>query len=264
MKRVILFIIAFVAGVVAQDGYRECSVYSPCEKEPSAVEPMPVEQQGAPAQKYGPARAVAGNGFYFDMTLGGTFRHLEATVVKRRKSSDGLADGCHFERDGRYVCEKNKPAKKEKEDEVGYTGVGTLIDARFGGHFGKIIAFFANVELEFTEGSVSGWDDKDIDPGSVFLGAGPGITIFPFGLQDDGLKNMYFGFAGNFLLGSGGGIGAINVNLMGELGYVWEVSDRMFAGVAVGADVMSLSDIGEDHKDASGFSIWIGLKLMRK
>lgn len=262
MKRVILFVFAFVVGIAAQDGYRECSVYSPCETLPSAVEPMPVEQQGAPAQQYGPARAVAGNGFYFDMTLGGTFRHLEATVVKRRKSYDGPTDGCHFESDGRYVCDKKKTV--DKNDEVKYTGAGTLIDTRFGGHFGKIIAFFANVELEFTEGSVSGWEDKDVDPSSVFLGAGPGITICPFGLQDDALKNMYFGFAGNILLGSGGGIGAINVNLMGELGYVWEVSDRMFAGVAMGADVIALSDIGEDQKDASGFSIWIGLKLMRK
>ena len=85
-------------------------------------------------------------GFYFDGTVGAVARHLEAKRVKNN-SSMGIS-GCHFETDGRYVCDDPKTTLSREESSVGYTGYGLFLSARFGGNIKRMVAIFADFQFE--------------------------------------------------------------------------------------------------------------------
>ena len=264
MKHVILFLFAFVAVVSAQDGVKECSVYSPCKSTVSSEGESSLSSYSEPVLN--DARKQGNSGFFFDLTVGGSLRHLSA-VKKIYHSATDDKPGCHFEMDGRYVCDGPYTSSRQswnEERDLGYTGMGPLFMARFGGVFRGMFAVFANLELEITRGDVSGWNENDRKPRSVFIGGGPGVTVYPFFRSGDGLENMYVTVAGDILLGGGGGIGLMGVNAMLETGYLWQMSDRIFAGPAIGGDILTTGDLSEDMSDEGGFCIWIGLKIVRK
>ena len=98
MKRVILFLFAFVAVVSAQDGVKECSVYSPCKSTVSSEGESSLSSYSEPVSN--DARKQGNSGFFFDLTVGGSLRHLSA-VKKIYHSATDDKPGCHFEMDGR-------------------------------------------------------------------------------------------------------------------------------------------------------------------
>ena len=204
--------------------------------------------------------------FYFDATVGASLRHLEA--VQTVHDNSALSPGCHFEPDGRYVCDENSSGDKygSYKKDIGYTGIGPLFSMRFGCLIKGAFAVFANFELEKTSGKVYGRekDEDDAKPRSAFLGGGPGVAIYPFRNSAGFAQNIYMVGTVNMLLGSGGGIGFIGVNAMFEAGYLYPVSERLNFGFAAGADLISPGDWDSDTKDASGFALWAGVKVVRK
>jgi len=204
--------------------------------------------------------------FYFDATFGAALRHLEAVQTVHDNSVTSPA--CHFEPDGRYVCgEKSSGGKYGSyEKDIGYTGFGPLLGMRFGCLIKGVIAPFANFELERTTGKVYGRekDEDDAKPRSAYFGGGPGVAIYPFSHSEGAAKNIYMVATANMLLGSGGGIGFIGVNVMFEAGYLYPVSERLNFGFAAGADIISPGEIDDDINDDNGFGVWIGVKMVRK
>lgn len=206
------------------------------------------------------------NSFYFDATLGTTLRHLGAEQTVHDNS--GSSSGCHFESDGRYVCNEKSAGERNGpyEKDIGYTGFGPLFSMRFGTLINGGIAFLANTEIEYTTGKVYGHekDEDDITPRSIFFGFGPSILFYPFLDSEGAVKNVYVAVTANMTLGSGGDIGFLGGNIMLEAGYFYPVSKRLNFGFAAGADIISPGDLDSDTKNESGFAIWAGVKLIRK
>ena len=206
------------------------------------------------------------NSFYFDATVGMALRHLEAEQTIHHNSV--VDAGCHFEPDGRYVCgDKSSGSVHDPyEKDIGYTGFGPLLGMRFGCLIKGVFALFANFELERTTGKVYGREknEDDAKPSSVFLGGGPGVAFYPFRHSSTEAKNIYIAGAANLLLGGGGGIGFLGVNLMLETGYLYPVSERLNFGFAAGVDLISPGSIDEDINNEGGFAVWVGLKFVRK
>ena len=204
--------------------------------------------------------------FYFDATVGMALRHLEAVQTVHDYSESSPA--CHFEPDGRYVCgEKSSGGKYGSyEKDIGYTGFGPLFSMRLGCLIKGVVAPFANIEFERTGGKVHGRekDEDDAKPRSAFLGGGPGVAIYPFSHSEGAAKNLYMVATANMLLGSGGGIGFLGVNVMFEAGYLIPVSERLNFGFAAGADLISPGEIDDDINDDSGYAVWVGVKFVRK
>ena len=204
-------------------------------------------------------------GFYFDFTLGGSLRHLEA--IQEHPALDKSGSGCHFEPDGRYVCgsKSSSGTSEGRETDIGYTGGGPLLGVRLGALINGAVAFFSNFEVEVTRGKISGEnDDYQAKPRSAFIGWGLGVVIYPCFDSEGMMKDFYVGGTGNLLLGGGGGIGLFGVNFGLECGYLIPVSERVNVGFAAGADVVSTSGLDAHIKDESGYSVWIGLKFVRK
>ena len=259
MVRVLFLVSILAAFVFAQD---ECSVYNPCKTVPaesSAYDSDDTDVSATPNYTSGPKNS----GFYFDMTLAGSRRHLEATKVTTRSNYE--ASGCHFEMDGRYICNEEERKPTREENTLGYSGYGSLLGVRFGGAFKGMFALFANIELEITQGKTTGRrPDEDVKPRSIFIGAGPGVTIYPLSHSNGAAQNVYTSVAADILLGGGGGIGLFGGNVMLEVGYLWPVSDRINVGVALGGDILSTDGLDTDKKDEGGYSIWLGFKVVRK
>ena len=203
--------------------------------------------------------------FYLDGTVGAVVRHLEATRVNN-SSSMGISD-CHFEADGRYVCDDAKSVSSLEESSVGYTGYGLFLSARFGGKFKGAFALFADVEFEETRGKTKGRKkgEDDADPRSVNLLAGPGVTIYPFFHRENSdFQNFYVSAIGDFGLSGGGGIGLFAVSLTLEVGYLWPMSERFNMGVAMAGNVLSTDSFDSKMKDEGGYGVWVGLKFVKK
>ena len=204
-------------------------------------------------------------GFYFDGTVGAVARHLEATRVKNN-SSRGIS-GCHFEPDGRYVCDGEKTEPSREESSIGYTGGGLFLSARFGGNFKGAFAIFADVEFEETRGKTTGREkgEDDAKPRSANFLAGPGVTIYPFFLKhNSSLQNFYVSAIADIGLGGGGGIGLFASCVTLEVGYLWPVSDRFDMGVAMAGNVLSTNSFDDKMEDERGYGFWVGLKFVRK
>ena len=203
--------------------------------------------------------------FYFDATVGMALRHLEASRVKYNSTS-GMS-GCHFEPDGRYVCDDAKSVSSREESSVGYTGYGLFLSARFGGLFKGAFALFADVEFEKTHGKTTGRKkgEDDAKPRSGNLLAGPGVTIYPFFHRADShLQNFYVSAIGDIGLGGGGGIGLFAACVTLEVGYLWPVSDRFNMGVAIAGNVLSTDSFDSELEDEGGYGVWVGVKFVRK
>ena len=204
-------------------------------------------------------------GFYFDGTVGAAVRHLEATRVQNN-SSMGIS-GCHFELDGRYVCDDAKSTSSREESSVGYTGGGLFLSARFGGNFKGAFALFADVQFEETRGKTSGRKkgEDDAKPRSGNLLAGPGITIYPFfHRENSNLQNFYVSAIGDVGLGGGGGMGLFATCVTLEVGYLWPMSERFDMGVAMAGNILSTDSFDSKLEDEGGYGAWIGLKFVRK
>ena len=204
-------------------------------------------------------------GFYFDGTVGAVARHLEASRVKT-SSSMGIS-GCHFEPDGRYVCDNAKSVSSLEESSVGYTGYGLFLSARFGGLFKGAFALFADVEFEETRGRTTGRKkgEDDSKPRSGNLLAGPGITIYPFFHRENSyLQDFYVSAIADIGLGGGGGIGLFASCVTLEVGYLWPVSDRFNMGVSMAGNILSTDSFDDKLEDEGGYGVWVGLKFVRK
>lgn len=204
-------------------------------------------------------------GFYFDGTIGATARHLEASRVKYNSTS-GMS-GCHFEPDGRYVCDDAKSVSSREESSVGYTGYGLFLSARFGGNFKGAFALFADVEFEETHGKVTGRKkgEDDAKPRSGNLLAGPGVAIYPFfHSENSSLQNIYVSAIADIGLGGGGGIGLFASCVTLEVGYLWPVSDRFNMGVSMAGNILSTDSFDSKLEDEGGYGVWVGLKFVRK
>lgn len=199
--------------------------------------------------------------FYFDLTLGGALRHLEA--VQELPTSSG----CHFEPDGRYVCE-SKPSSgtsEDREKDIGYIGGGPLLGVRLGASIKEAFAIFSNFEMEVTKGKNYGRnDDDESESNSGLIGWGFGVILYPCFNSEGMMKNFYVGGTANLLFGGGGGIGSVGEDVGLECGYLFPVSERTNIGFAAGADIMSTSGLDGHIKDERGYSVWIGLKIVRK
>lgn len=68
----------------------------------------------------------------------------------------------------------------------------------------------------------------------------------------------------NIEIGSGGDIGLLGGNYRFEMGYLWQSSELFYSGIAIGADILTTTDLDTHIKDEKGYSIWIGFKLIRK
>ena len=275
MVKRVLFVVSVLSAFIFAQGEQECTVYTPCENnsaEPIAVEPenyyaQPVDnssaEEPAPAATQDDGQKPGISGFYFDMTVGASRRRFEATKVNHRSSNYNL--GCHYEADGRYVCDE---AKKTVDEEklIGYTGYGVLLSAKFGGIFKSMVAPYANLELEITKGDLTGRTknvDSDDVPKSILLGLGPGIVLYPFFYVGGAFQEFYIAGTVNFVLGGGGGIGGFGEDLMLELGYLWPVSERMHVGLAMGMNFYGGASLDDDLTDEGGYGIWLGLKIVR-
>ncbi len=191
--------------------------------------------------------SFASAGFYFDLSLAPCFRHLEATHSS-------------------YV--QNQGSYKEY---LGYNGVGGFVSTRFGGLIKGVVAIYGNIELEITKGDVNGWNKKERSlsvsgkrPGSAFFGMGPGVTVYPFFKSTESIQNFYISTSMNIEIGSGGDIGLLGGNYRFETGYLWQSSERFYSGIAIGADILTTTDLDTHIKDEKGYSIWIGFKFIRK
>ena len=204
-------------------------------------------------------------GFYFDGTVGGAARYLEATRVKNN-SSMGIS-GCHFETDGRYVCDDPKTAPSREETSVGYTGYGLFLSARFGGNIKRMVAIFADVQFEETHGKTRGRKkgEDDAKPRAGNLLAGPGASIYPFFYSNNSsLQNFYVSAIVDMGLGGGAGIGLWATELTLEVGYLWPMSDRFNVGVAMAGNILSTDSFDSKLEDEGGYGLWIGFKFVRK
>lgn len=173
------------------------------------------------------------SGFYFDLALGGVLRHFEA-----------------------------EHPNIVNNDYLGYTGKGMHASTRVGGIIKGVIAIFGGSELEVTSGKTSGWNKDRRKNKSFLAGTGIGVTFFPFHESTGNIRNLYVSPAANIIFGGGGGIGLIGANFEFEAGFLWNISDRYYTGVAIGGDFYETSDIAYDH--AQGRSIWIAFKFIRK
>lgn len=173
------------------------------------------------------------SGFYFDFTLGGVLRHFEA-----------------------------EHPNIVNNDYLGYTGKGMHVSTRVGGIIKGVVAIFGGAELEITSGKTSGWDKDRRKNKSFLAGIGPGVTYFPFYESTGDIRNLYIGTTANILIGGGGRIGLLGANIEFETGFLWNISDRYYAGVAIGGDFYGSGDI--DYDNAQGRSIWIAFKFIRK
>lgn len=190
-------------------------------------------QEGAVAPNDIEPKPLNRSGFYFDLSLGGVLRHFEAE-------------------------HPNYPSS----DYLGYTGKGIHFSTRIGGIIKGVVAIFGNTEFEYTSGKNTGWD-KDRRTNTSFLaGIGSGVTYFPFYKSTRDIRNLYIGTAFNVLIGGGGKIGLLGANVEFESGFLWNISDRYYTGVAIGGDFYGSGDINYDH--AQGKSIWIAFKFIRK
>lgn len=196
-------------------------------------------QEGSVAQSTTEQKPLNRSGFYFDLSLGGVMRHLEADYKS-------------------YVDKQGA-----QYDYLGYTGKGGLLSARFGGIIRGSVAIYGNIGLEITNGKNSGYQKDTRPTASFFLSNGPGVTVFPFSHSTESIRNLYIGTTGNIILGGGGNIGFFGFNATFETGFLWNTSDRYYTGIAIGTDI--LSTIGfNSYDDEKGYSIWIGFKLIRK
>ena len=263
MERVLFCVLILVALVLAQGEPLACTVYNPCES--GAVDNS---VGNASESEFDAALAASPNkgkgSFYFDLTLAPTRRHFEATKVTTHGRLD--VTGCHFESDGRYVCEEEdkKPSREEKT--IGYTGMGALLNAKMGGLFrGGFVALYANAEIEMTGGETSGREsDESAKPRSIVLALGPGLTFYPLALSSGPAQNLYLSAYTDFGFGGGGGIGLFAASATFELGFLGQVSDRTYMGIAIGGDVMSVGGLSTDIEDEGGYALWVGFKVVRK
>ena len=254
----VLFLVSILAAFVFAQEEQTCTVYNPCGTTSAEV------STGISEERVSDYSAKPGiSGFFFDLTIAGTRRHLEATKTTSYRRD--VAPGCRFESDGRYVCDNSDKKTSYGEKTIGYTGMGALLAAKFGGAFKSMFAIFANFEMEITSGDVSGREESEsIKPRSAFFGGGPGVTLYPFFYMNSAMQNLYASATANILIGGGGGIGSLGGDLVLELGYLWPVSDRVNVGLALGGDVLSSSRFETNIKDEGGYSLWIGFKVVRK
>jgi hypothetical protein len=203
--------------------------------------------------------------FYFDATVGVALRYLWADQIVRETS--GAGTGCHFEPDGRYVCNKKSLSGKPVADEkkISYMGFGPLFSVRFGCLIKGVFAIFANLELEQPDGSVYGREeDYKVRPRSSFLGGGPGVAFYPFRHSANATKNIYIVGAVNLFVGDGGGIDSFGPGFMIETGYLYPVLEQLNLGFAAGADILANGAFDSDIKRQSGYGVWVGLKFVKK
>ena len=204
-------------------------------------------------------------GFYFDWTVGAVVRHFEAIKVKNNLST-GIS-GCHFEADGRYVCDNAKSVSSREESSIGYTGSGLVLSVRFGGNIKRMVAIFADVEFETTEGKATGRKKGEYGTtnhgGNILIG--PGASIYPFFYKaNSSLQNFYVSAIGDIGFGSGGGIGLWTTAFTLEVGHLWPVSDRLNMGVAMAGSVLSTDSFDDKLDDERGYGVWVGFKFVRK
>lgn len=187
------------------------------------------------------------NSFYFDATIGTTLHHFGAEQTVRDNSGSSSGNGSY-------------------EKDIGYTGFGPLFSMRFGSLIYGGIAFFANVEFEYTTGKVYGREkgEENAEPNSFILGAGPGMLVYPFFDSEGAAKNVYMAATVNLLACNGGGIGGLGGNIVLEAGYLYPVSKRFNYGFAAGANLISPGSFDDKIKNESAFGVWAGLKLVRK
>lgn len=196
-------------------------------------------QEGSVAQNATKPKPLNRSGFYFDLTLGGVMRHLEA----EHKA---------------YVDQE-----RTHYDYLGYTGRGGLVSARFGGIIKGVVAIYGNLKLEITKGDNSGYKKDTRPTGSLFFSNGPGVTVFPFSHSIGSIRNLYISSTGNITLGGGGDIGFFGFNTTFETGFLWNTSDRYYSGFSIGADIVSTLGLNSYYNE-KGYSIWVGFKLIRK
>ncbi|SHK95454.1 hypothetical protein [Fibrobacter sp. UWB12] len=192
--------------------------------------------------------SFASAGFYFDFTLSPVIRHLDAIHTTSQSQYPNYND-----------------------EYLGYNGIGGLVSTRFGGLIKGVVAIYGNIELEITKGDVNGWNKKERSlsvsgkrPGSAFFGMGPGVTVYPFFKSTESIQNFYISTSMNIEIGSGGDIGLLGGNYRFETGYLWQSSERFYSGIAIGADILTTTDLDTHIKDEKGYSIWIGFKFIRK
>lgn len=177
------------------------------------------------------------SGFYFDLSIGGAIRHLEAEH--------------HEYNNNQYLS---------------YTGKGGHISARLGGIIRGTVAIYENIKLEITSGENSGWKKDTRSTESFFFSNGPGVTVFPLSHSTGSFRNWYVGSTGNLTLGSGGDIRFFGFSATFETGFLWDTSEHYCSGIAVGTDIVGTIGLNDYdyYKEEKGYSVWIAFKIIHK
>ncbi len=185
--------------------------------------------------------SFASAGFYFDFTLSPVFRHLEAVHTTTQSQFNDY-----------------------QENYLGYNGGGVLVSVRFGGIIKNTVAIFGGPKVEASKGKNSGWNKDERYNQSLFLSAGPGVTVFPFSSSTGDIRNIYITATTNIHLGGGGDIGLFGTNVTLETGFLWQISKQIYSGIVVGAEYTSTTGFYANQKDEKGYSVWLGFKFIRK
>lgn len=251
------------------------------------VAPAPVaaysqspEQPVVPPKKK--SRGLYNSGFFMDLSMGVAIDFMEEDFEQKVYDYDS-------DRSGKYSAK------------VAYDGVGPFFSSKFGGIIHGLFSIYSLFELSFSRGDMDysssyTYSDECFDCEMnnalgfrVMFGAGLGV--YPVRDSSSAFNGIFFNAAvGVVGVVAGGGsscgfyyddvddeISASGMGLKIELGKVWQIADRWFAGVSAAFNI-DFVDEEEDYDyydsyrssrnfntpDFSSHSIWLGVKFLRK